>query len=133
MRKALYLAAVWMIVPTLACAESRTLQSGVKTQIATHSRFDRECRPTPVEIKVVAAPKNGTVTSEPKDMVVPAQNNRGEKQPPKCVGKAIQALAVFYQSNAGFTGEDSVRYLRFNPRDAKDRFNAEFTYTITVK
>ena len=40
---------------------------------------------------------------------------------------------IYYQSKAGFVGNDSFRYLRFNPANAKDRFNAEVSYTITVK
>ena len=133
MGKTVLAAALWVVSTSLAAAETRTAQSGVKTQIATHSRYDRECRPSRVEIKVVTAPTNGTLTSEPKDLVVPAQNAKGEKQPSQCVGKTIQGVAVFYQSKPGFVGEDSVRYRRFNPADPKDRFNAEFTFTITVK
>src|SRR5664279_5084810 len=46
------------------------VQSGVKTQIATHDRFDKQCRPSRVEISVLAPPANGTVTTEPKDLVI---------------------------------------------------------------
>jgi hypothetical protein len=49
------------------------------------------------------------------------------------VGKTVQGVAVFYQSKPGFVGNDSFRYLRFNPADAKDRFNAEVSYSLTVK
>jgi hypothetical protein len=49
---------------------SATVPSGVKTQIATHDRFDKQCRPNRVEISVIAPPANGTVSTEPKDIVV---------------------------------------------------------------
>ena len=42
-------------------------------------------------------------------------------------------MAVFYQSKPGFAGKDSFRYRRFNPNDAKDRFNVELSYDVTVK
>lgn len=133
MKKATCLAVACTIVPAVAGAADRTVQSGVKTEIATHSRFDRDCKPVRVDIKVLTGPNYGTVTHEPKDMVVPAQNPKGEKQPSKCVGRTIQGIAVFYQSKPGFTGEDKVRYYRHDPNNPKDRFNAEFEYTITVK
>ena len=132
MRKIILVAAVSVFVPTLGWAQSATVNSGAKSQITTHFRIDSQCRPSRVEIKVLAAPANGTVTSEPKDVVVPAQNQKG-KQPAQCVGKTVAGVAVFYQSKAGFKGNDSLRYLRFNPNDANDRYNTEVSYTITVK
>jgi hypothetical protein len=113
--------------------QSATVRSGEKTQITTHSRFDNQCRPSRVEIKIVNAPAHGTVNSEPKDMVVHEQNRLGQKQPAQCVGKTVRGVAIFYQSKAGFVGNDSFHYLRFNPGNAKDRFNADVSYTVTVK
>ncbi len=40
---------------------------------------------------------------------------------------------MFYQSTPGYKGEDSFRYLRFNPDNDKDRFNSEMSFTVTVK
>jgi len=68
---------------------SATVPSGVKTQIATHDRFDKQCRPNRVEISVIAPPANGTVSTEPKDIVVKAQNRYGDTQPSQCVGKTV--------------------------------------------
>jgi len=131
MRRIILATAVSICVPTLGWAQSATVNSGAKTQITTHFRIDSQCRPSRVEIKVLAAPANGAVTSEPKDVVVPAANKKG-KQPTQCVGKSVAGIAVFYQSKAGFKGKDSFKYYRFNPSDANDRFNAEINYTITV-
>jgi hypothetical protein len=113
--------------------EPRTVQSGVKTQIATHDRFDKQCRPSRVEIKVIAPPANGTVSNEPQDVVIKAVNRLGEKQPSQCVGKTVTGVAVFYQSRPGFIGNDSFRYRRFNPNDASDRFNSEVGINVTVR
>ncbi len=131
MRDAIWFAAILLLVPVPGWALTATAPSGAKTQIATHFRVDNECQPSRVEIKVLTAPANGTVTSEPKDIVVPARNSKGEKQ--RCVGKTVAGVAVFYQSKAGFAGKDRFRYRRFNPNDANDRFNVEISYDVTVK
>jgi hypothetical protein len=112
---------------------SATVPSGVKTQIATHDRFDKQCRPNRVEISVIAPPANGTVSTEPKDIVVKAQNRYGDTQPSQCVGKTVAGVAIFYQSKPGFVGTDSFRYRRSNPDDANDRFNMEILYRVTVQ
>src|SRR5262245_61334447 len=117
--------AACVLVPTLGFAEQATVPSGQKSQVAIHSRFDNNCRPSRVVIKVIDAPKNGAVTSEPADYLVPAQNRAGVKQPPQCVGKKLQGVAVFYQSKPGFKGSDNFRYSRTNADRADDRFNAD--------
>ena len=125
------LAAVCASVPTLAWAASATVESGVKTEIATHSRYDSRCQSNPVNIRIVAQPANGTVTAEQKEIVV--ANDKAVPQSSQCMGKTVQGVAVYYQSKPGFTGQDSFRYQRLNPRDAGDPLNNDITYTITVK
>jgi uncharacterized protein (TIGR02246 family) len=116
--------AVSVFIPTVVSAESATVASGVKSEITTHMRHDSQCRPSLVAIKILAAPANGTVTTEPKSIVVPA--------PSHCVGKTIDGVAIYFQSKPGFVGQDSFRYQRLNPKDAGDRFNVEISYTISV-
>jgi|SRR5579871_2832581 len=132
MRKAIPTAVVCLLVPALAWGASATVQSGVRTRITTHARFDNQCQPKAVEIQIVAAPANGTLTSEPEDFLVPEQNARGERQPRQCVGKKIAGVAVYYQSKPGFAGSDDVRYRRVTTTDPNDRFNIEISYTISV-
>ena len=131
--RALLIAAACLFLPTLARAETATVPSGQKTQLAIHSRFDNRCVPARVEVTVLVAPENGTVTTEPTDYIVPAVNRGGVQQPPQCVGKSMRGVAVFYQSKPGFVGEDSFRYRRVNADKTDDRFNAEVSYTVTVK
>jgi hypothetical protein len=126
-------AAVLVFTPALVSADSAIVASGVKSEITTHVRYDSQCQPTRVTIKILAAPANGTVTAEPRNIVVPAESDRGLAQQSHCVGKTVDGVAVYYQSNPGFVGQDSFRYLRLNPKDAGDRFNVEISYTITVK
>ena len=96
-------------------------------------RYDMRCQATPVAIKIVAPPANGTVTTEPKSIVIPSESDRGLKQQSPCVGKTVEGVAIYYQSKPGFVGQDSFRYLRLNPKDPGDRFNSNISYTITVK
>jgi hypothetical protein len=133
MRKVPLFAAVGVFIPTFAAAELATVTSGVKTEITTHMRYDSHCQANNVAIKIVAAPANGTVTTETKPIVVPPQSDRGMPQQAPCVGKTMEGVAVYYQSKPGFVGQDSFRYQRLNPRDAGDKFNKEVSYTITVK
>jgi len=133
MRKIVLVAAVGVFTPVLAWAESATVESGVKSQIASHVRYNSRCQSSPVRIRITAEPENGTVTSETESIVVPAQSDRGIPQQTPCVGKTVDGVVVYYQSKPGFVGEDSFRYQRLNPRDAGDPFNTEIRYTITVK
>jgi hypothetical protein len=126
-------AAVWLFTPTLVWADSATVASGVKSKITTHMRYDSQCKPSRVAINILAAPANGTVTSEPTDIVVKPVSARGASQASQCIGRKVDGVAVYYQSKPGFVGQDSFRYRRFNPNDAADRFNSEISYTITVK
>jgi hypothetical protein len=116
-----------------ATADVATVKSGVKTEITTHMRYDSRCRANPVAIKVVDVPANGTVTSEMKVIVVPAQPQRGVKQQSPCVGKRVEGVAVFYESAPGFTGQDQFRYQRLNARDPGDKFNQEIHYIVIVE
>ena len=133
MRSIILAAAICVLAPTLGWAETATVSSGAKAQIALHSRFDGQCRAARVEITVLKGAANGAVTWAPVDYVIPAQNRAGEKQPAQCVGKTIKGVAVYYQSKSGFVGSDSFSYRRLNADKADDRFNAEVAYSVTVK
>lgn len=130
--KTLLLAAACVLAPCLASAQSATVEAGVKTEIATHMRYDSRCNPTAVSIKILDAPAYGTVTSEPKSIVVP-KSERNMPQQANCIGKTISGVAIYYKSEPGFIGQDHFRYQRLNPKDPGDKFNTEIRYTITVK
>lgn len=116
-----------------APGHSVTAKSGLKTQITTHMKFDNQCKPTRVVIDVLAKPANGTVTTEPKDIVVPPETPRGGDQPNRCVGKTVRGVAVFYQSRPGFVGQDSFAYRRSTPESPNDRSTGNISYTIAVQ
>jgi hypothetical protein len=133
MQKLTLFAAIFAFAPALAWADSATVGSGAKSQITTHMRYDRECGASRVEIKFLKAPEHGAMTYASKPIVVAAKFARGGAQPEQCIGKTMEGVAVYYQSKPGFAGQDSFSYRRFNPNDDKDRFNADISYTITVK
>jgi len=123
-----------LVTPTPVWAQSTaTVASGVKSQITTHMSTDPQCNPLRVVIETLAAPANGTLTSEPKNIVIPAVTPRAGQQPSKCVGKTVAGVAIFYQSKPGFVGQDSFRYRRSTPDRPGDRAAGEIGYTITVK
>ena len=121
-----------LVAPALAWAESATVASGSKSQITTHLRTDNQCNAVPVVIEILAKAANGTVTVEPKDLVIRPVTPRGGEQGSKCVGKTVAGVAVFYQSKPGFTGQDSFRYRRTS-ESRGDRATGEISYTVTVK
>ena len=133
MRTIVLSAAIWIFASTIAAADSTTVKSGVKSEITTHMRYDTRCLSNRVTVRITAAPENGTVTTEPKAIVVPAEPMRGVAQQSPCVGKTMDGIAVYYQSKPGFVGEDRFRYQRLNPRDPGDKFNQEVSYVITVE
>jgi hypothetical protein len=133
MRTIILTAAVWVFAPVFAWADSATVKSGEKSEITTHMRYDTRCQTNRVAIKIVALPENGTVTTEAKPIVVPADAMRGVAQQSPCVGKTVEGVVVYYQSKPGFVGQDRFRYQRLNPRDPGDKFNQEVSYFITVE
>jgi hypothetical protein len=116
-----------------AAADNATVKSGVKTEITTHMKYDMKCQANRVAIRVTQAPANGTLTTEPKSIVVPSAPQRGMPQQSPCVGKTMEGIAVFYESKPGFVGSDNFRYQRLNPRDPGDPFNKEINYIVTVE
>ena len=118
--------------PTLGYADSGTAQTGHRTEMAVHTRFDGQCRAARVEITLIKPPAHGTVTWGPKDSVIPAVNRNGVPQPPQCVGRTIPGVAIYYQPNPGFVGTDNFRYRRINADRSDDRFNGEVNYTVEV-
>jgi hypothetical protein len=126
------LALAALVTPTFAWAEMATVTSGTKSQITTHMRADNRCNAVPVVIEILAKPANGTVTVEPKDVVIRPVTPRGGEQASQCVGKTVAGVAVFYQSKPGFTGQDGFRYRRTS-ESGGDRASGEISYTVTVK
>ncbi len=114
-------------------ASAASARSGLKTQIATHMSYDRQCKPYRVVVNLLSQPANGTVTVEAKNIVVPPETPRGGTQTRRCVGKTMPGLAVFYQSRLGFVGQDSFTYRRSTPDRPDDRSAGDVGYTVAVQ
>lgn len=127
------LALALLVTPSVVRAESATVPSGVKSQITTHMSYDSQCKPYRVVIEILAAPTNGALTTEPKNIVVPPVTPRAGQQPSQCVGKTVTGVAIFYQSKAGFVGQDGFKYRRATPDRPNDRSAGDIGYTIMVK
>jgi len=118
-------------VPALAEPAKASVASGVKSRIAQHMATTKSCEAQHVVIKVTAPPASGDVSTASESMVVPEVTSRGGPQ--GCVGRSVEGVAVYYQSRAGFKGEDHFRYQRTNEDNPKDRLNGEISYTVTVR
>jgi hypothetical protein len=84
-------------------------------------------------IEILTAPTNGTLTTEPKNLVIPPVASRGGQQLSQCVGKTARGVAIFYRSKPGFVGQDSFKYRRTSPDDPHDPNAGDISYTVTVK
>jgi hypothetical protein len=124
-------AAVTTSAQALAASLSRTVQSGIKTEVAEHVGFDRSCVPQHVVVKITKPPANGTAATTEENKALPANTELGGAQP--CAGKSAPTAVVYYQSKPDFRGTDQFRYQRTNQDNPNDRLNGEILITVTVK
>lgn len=110
---------------------SATVGPDVRSMIARHWATGRDCRTQRITVQVTAPPANGTVTTATEQFVVPASSTLGGPQ--RCVGQSADSVAIYYQPRPGFSGQDSLFYLRINEDNAADRLNGEIVYTINVR
>jgi hypothetical protein len=128
------LALTLLVAPFTVRAESAIVRSGVKSQIAVHTALSRRtCEGYRIVIEVLTAPTHGTLSTEPKNHIIPPVTSRGGAQPSQCVGRTATGLAIFYQSKPGFVGNDSLKYRRSSIGDPHDPNAGDVSYTFTVK
>ena len=127
------LALALLVTPCVVQAGSATVPSGVKSQITTHMSYDAQCKPYRVVIETLTAPTNGTLSTEPKNIVVPPVTPRAGQQPSQCIGKTVMGVAILYQSKPGFVGQDNFQYRRSTPDRPNDRSSGDISYSITVR
>ena len=111
---------------------SATVSSNAKSVIARHWASSNSCQPQHIVVNFTAPPANGSVTAQYEQMVIPAYGTLGGPQG-ACAGMATEAVVIYYQSQPGFSGQDSFRYLRTNVENPQDRLNGEILYTVTVR
>ena len=115
-----------VLLSTAASAQEQVFRSvnvaqGASTRVGIHGNVSKECAAGPLpEIKIVTAPKNGTLTVNSGKSKAGALN--------RCPNLEVPARAVFYKANARYSGPDEVTYEVKRP----DGRNQSVTVKITV-
>jgi hypothetical protein len=117
-------------VNAMAQQAQPTALSGIRTHITQHYGTDVDCKAQHIILQLGASPTHGTVTFKKELITVPERNGQGELQ--RCAGKRVLGTGVYYKSRGGFKGDDNFTYSRANADDAYDRYNRDFTITVTV-
>ena len=77
--------------------------SGAAVQLGYYASANKDCTPATIpSIRVIEAPKSGTLTVRPAELATNAVAG--------CPGLKVPALIAFYQARAGTTGNDHVVY-----------------------
>ena len=118
------------LTPAMAASLSSTAQSGVKTDVAEHSAYNRSCVAQSVVATITTQPANGTATTTVQTKTVPPTGRLGGPQ--SCAGKSMPTAVVYYQSKPNFRGTDQITYQRINVDNPNDRLNGEIEITVTV-
>ena len=80
--------------------------AGQEVRVGAHASWGKACLPGPIPlIRVVDAPRHGSVTTRPGSHVV--RESLGNIN---CTGRKLPAVLVFYQPNPGFVGPDHLSY-----------------------
>jgi hypothetical protein len=124
-------AAVTASAQPVTATLSRTVQSGVKTEVAEHVGFNRSCEAQHVVAKITRPPSHGTATTAEENKTLPEKTELGGAQP--CAGKSAPTAVIYYQSKPDFKGTDQFRYQRTNQDNPNDRLNGEIVIAVTVK
>jgi hypothetical protein len=123
-----FAAAFLMIAGIFCCAYaaeqiSVTARSGESLPCHSYYRVDANGKEWPVTIQFIARPKNGTASTQSFSMPVSVNGQ----------SKTVRAVKVFYQSKAGFIGQDSFTYRRVTADPTDPNNGKEFTVAVTVR
>jgi hypothetical protein len=84
------------------------ISAGRETRIASYGTPNETCGPGAApEIEVADRPSYGTLTN--KTVRIIAERSGVARPDHPCIGKFIEAIAVYYRPVAGFRGSDRVR------------------------
>lgn len=80
---------------------SETVQAGKSGRLVIVPNLKKDCSTGPMpEIRVTTPPKSGSLITKSGKLKTPAKY--------RCPNKDVEAQAIFYQANAGYTGQDTV-------------------------
>jgi hypothetical protein len=107
-RPAVLAAALLAAAALPAAAQNQTVrnldaQPGKTLRLAIAGNVGTDCKPgKPAEIKILTAPKNGSLAVRAGDTPAGALK--------RCPGLKVPVQGVFYEAKAGFTGSDEVSF-----------------------
>ena len=82
--------------------------AGLETRIASYGAPNESCQAgAPPEIYIAERPSYGTLTGKPVRIIAERAGVARPDHP--CIGKFIEATAVYYRPVAGFRGSDRLR------------------------
>jgi len=82
--------------------------AGRETRIASYSAPDEKCRAgARPAIEVAERPSYGKLINKPARIIAGRSDDARRDHP--CIGKFVDAIAVYYRPAAGFRGSDRVR------------------------
>jgi hypothetical protein len=107
--------------------------AGRETRIASYGTPDEKCRAgAGPEIEVAERPSYGKLTDKPVRIIAERSGIAQRDHP--CIGKFIDAIAVFYRPVAGFRGSDRLRLrVKFGTTPAAETAVLEEEIFISVR
>jgi hypothetical protein len=107
--------------------------AGRETRIASYGTPDEKCRAgAGPEIEVAERPSYGKLTDKPVRIIAERSGIAQRDHP--CIGKFIDAIAVFYRPVAGYRGSDRLRLrVKFGTTPAADTVILEDEIFISVR
>lgn len=105
MRRILLCLSLVASVPLGAAAQNAKPQRPAVGVARSELTSNREVFSNSETLRFITLPQNGTTRTEETTIPIdrPASDTRSS-----CNGKPVQALAIFYKPNAGYTGADNV-------------------------
>ena len=105
----------------------RIVLKGNETRLAAPNYLNTDCSSGPLpDLRVISAPKNGTYRTEEASIAAerPANDSRAA-----CIGKPVNAVAVYYKPKDEFAGNDAMVI----DVDFKNGTVRRYVYAITVR
>jgi len=91
------------------------VSAGREARIASYGAPDEKCKATGLpEVAITEWPSYGSIADKPVRVIAERSNILRADHP--CLGKFIDAIAIYYRPKSGFRGSDRVRLrIQFDP------------------
>jgi hypothetical protein len=102
-----------------------SVRSGEKKRVHQYIHWNKDCSSRTGIVRVVNKPQHGKLVPSEENGII--KRNRFRPDDLACVGKPIRAFIVYYQSDAGFHGQD-----RFTIEATYSKRQVLDVYNVTV-